>query len=126
MADLTLIQGEGKPLRLTYTDDVTGDAIPLTGAAMSFRMAHRLTNSVVVTKTDSDFNKAQAGNGIMDFSLSTTDTNLTPGLYFAEARAYFSSINNDLSQKFTIEIEAALHTLTGGTGLLDGKVTITA
>jgi len=125
MADLDIMQGEGKPLKLTYKNKITKQTADLTGAAMSFIVRSEPDGNEVIRKGDSDFNKALAGDGIITFSLSTEDTNIAPGLYYAQARAHSSSINSDLTDVYTIEIKKALFELDCGTSLLDGKVTVT-
>lgn len=124
MADLELMQGEAGPLKLTYTDKVTKEPKDLTGASMCFIVRAQPGGTEVIRKEDDEFNKGLAGDGIITFSLSTEDTNITPGLYYAQARAHLSSTNSDLTDLFTIEIEESLYELESATGLLDGKVTV--
>lgn len=126
MADITLQQGEGKPLQLTYTNSVTKKATDLTGASVSFIVRAMPGGTVVIKKSDDDFNKGLASDGIITFTLQTDETNITPGVYYAQARAHLSSANSDLSDKFTIKIEGSLFDLTYVACLLDGKVTITS
>lgn len=126
MADLNLKQGEGAPLQLTYTDKITKASKNLTGASMCFIVRTKPGGTEVIRKEDHDFNKALAGDGILTFSVTTEDTNIAPGEYYAQARAHLSSTNSDLTDVFTIEIEESLYELVSATGLFDGKVTVIA
>lgn len=126
MSDLQLHQGEGKPLQLTYKNTVTKKAVDLTGAAMSFVVRSSKGGEVLIAKLDSDFNKGLAGDGIITFSIAEDETEIPEGLYYAQARARLSSTNKDLTQIYEIEILPSLFSQTNVTGLLDGKVTVTA
>ena len=92
---------------------------------MSFIVMDVPGGTEVIRKEDDEFNKGLAGDGVITFALRTDETNITPGIYYAQARAHFSSINSDLTDRFTIEIEEALFDLDSVACLLDGKVTVT-
>ena len=104
MADLTLQKGEGKVITLTFTDD-DGDAVDVSEATMTFVLKQSFTSTALVTVEDASFDKTDAGDGVVTFPLSTTNTTQTAGLYLAQVKAAWSATNTDISQLFTIEIE---------------------
>lgn len=108
MADLTIMQGEGKTIPLTYTD-AAGDVVDLTGATLSFAMKKNYTATAVISKADADFtDRTEEADGIVRFTVTETETNITPGAYLAQAKAYWTATNSDLSLLMVVEVQPAL------------------
>lgn len=107
MADINIIQGEGKTIPLTFTDE-NGDAIDLSAATMSFKMALNLTDTAIISKTHSDFDMTDAADGIAYFDLSETETAIAVGAYLGQGKAYWSAINSDKTPPFIIVIDPAI------------------
>lgn len=107
MADITIIQGEGKTIPLTFVDE-DGDPVDLTSATMSFKLAANLTDTPLISKTHSDFDMTDAADGIAYFDVSTTETNIDTGAYIGQGKAHWSDTNSDKTRLFIIVVDPAI------------------
>ena len=108
MADLTIMQGEGKTIPLTYTDE-DGNAVDLTSATLSWVMKKSYSAAAVISKANADFtDRTEEADGIVKFTVTETQTNITPGAYLAQAKAYWTATNSDLSLLMVVEVQPAL------------------
>lgn len=107
MADITIIQGEGKTIPLTFVDE-DGDVVDLTSATMSFKLAKNLTEVALISKTHSDFDMTDAALGIAYFDVSTTETNIAVGAYLGQGNAHWTATNSDKTRLFIIVVDPAI------------------
>lgn len=115
MSYIIVKQGEAKTITFTITD-ADGVAVDVSAATLSFAMkGDRDDASVLVSKEDGDFGKAQAVSGIVTLPLDSDDTNqtiadgLTEKEFIGELKIAFSASNTDLSDDITIKINKAIH-----------------
>ena len=108
MTEIRLKQREAKTVRFTIKDS-TGAAVDLTGSVCSFQVVSRSDYQVkLITKSDGDFDKAEAGSGILGLPLSSTNLDLQEGTYDAELKIEFSSSNIDKSKTIRFVMEKAI------------------
>jgi len=107
--EISVKKGEAKTLKFTYTD-LSGDAVDVSGATFSFVVkSSKAETSYLIEKTDANFDKSGAENGIVSVILNETDLAQDPAVYFAEIRAHWSSDNSDLSKDIKLTIEQAVY-----------------
>lgn len=98
MVEIELKKGEAKTLTFTIKNRKTGEVIDVSSATQTFIVKSSKTDvSGIIEKTDSDFTKTNASNGIVSVTLSTTDTDMTAGTYIAELKTHFSGYMSDKS-----------------------------
>ena len=104
---VTLKQGEAKPLTLTVTEE--GQAVDLTSATL-FLGVKRYKSDAAYTfsKSDADFDKSQAAQGIVSVFLTASETNQEPGTYVGELKASFPGSVVDKSVDWLVLIEPAV------------------
>jgi hypothetical protein len=89
---LQIKQGEAKILTLTVTDENFLDA-DLSAATLVLGL--KLQKNQVgysLSKQDSDFDKTNAAQGVLNVFLNSTDTgNLAPGVYYVELEATWAA-----------------------------------
>jgi hypothetical protein len=109
MSDIVFKRKEGKWIVFTVTKNSV--AVDLTTTICSFVVKEDLDDIVyVIEKTDGDFDKSQAANGIIRVNISTTDSDITEKIYYSELKIIFTSgVNEDLSETLSFEIERAVH-----------------
>jgi hypothetical protein len=101
-------QGEAKEVQLLYKDE-DGDPVDLTGVSAAFRVkAEKADETYLIEKEDADFNKADVADGILKFTLTTTDTNQDPVSGVAEAEVSFSLNSKDLTDDIAFIISEAV------------------
>jgi len=105
---ITLKQKEAKTVKFTIKDEA-GNVVDVSGATLSFQVKKSKSDTTPkISKTDTDFDKAQAASGIVTVNLTTTDTNLDPGVYVAELKIEFTATNIDKSADIVFEIQQAV------------------
>ena len=97
-----LIQGEQKILKLTITDNVTKEAVNLTGCTFAFRMKPKTTGTNI-DKEDADFDKSEVLDGIVKVTLLTTDLAVVKS-YDCQLKITFPNDEIDKSRIFTINV----------------------
>ena len=100
-------RGEAK--HLTLTVQANGAAVNLTGADLLLGVKKTKADSeFVLSKADQDFNKTQAGVGIVSVFLSSSDLDREAGLYVAELKVEFPDGTVDKSLDLALVIEPAV------------------
>ena len=100
-------QGEAKHLTLTVT--MNGNAVDLSGADCFLGVKKsKVDSDFVLSKADENFNKAQAGDGIISVFLSSSDLNREAGLYVGELKVAFPDGTLDKSLDLAFIIEPAV------------------
>lgn len=106
---IVLKAGEAKTITLRLTDD--SGPVDLSSAEVFMGVKRLKSDSAYIfSKSDADFNKAQASQGILEVFLSSSDTNKTPGLYIGELKIDFggSPAVIEKTADFHIEIQSAV------------------
>ncbi|MBW1991558.1 MAG: BppU family phage baseplate upper protein [Deltaproteobacteria bacterium] len=100
-------RGEAKHLTLSVSQD--GSAVDLSGATLFLGVKKSKTDSgFVLSKTDGEFNKSQAGDGVVSVFLSESDLDQEAGLYVAELKVEFPDGTIDKSLDLALVIEPAV------------------
>jgi hypothetical protein len=105
---LELKQGEAKTLKFTVKNRSTGQIVPVNGATCTFGLRLQEGVANVVDIADGDFDKSEGLSGILRITLSSTDTNQTPGTYIGELKIVIDADNVDKSSDIMIKIKRAL------------------
>ena len=107
MADIALKKKEAKTLTFTVTDSA-GNPVDLSSTTLTFAVKSEITSSSTeFTKTDIDFDKTDAIDGIVTVILTTDDTDRT-GTFVGELKIAFSSTSIDKSANITVTIDEAV------------------
>lgn len=100
-------RGEAK--RLTLKVQANGAPVDLSGAELLLGVKKTKADSeFVLSKADGDFNKAQAGDGIVSVFLSSSDLDREAGLYVGELKVDFPDGTVDKSLDLALVIEPAV------------------
>jgi hypothetical protein len=103
MADLDLKVGEEKTITITYAD-----SLDVSGATLSFAAKRDLDDdNAIFTKVDGDFDKTNAGTGIVTFPMDDTDVT-EPMTLVGECTATFSGTSKDKTEHITIWVKKAV------------------
>jgi len=90
---IKLKKGEGRAIPFTIKQDSV--AFDVSGATITFKVKYKKSDTTaIITKSDSDIDKTESTNGIINITLNTTDTNITPKSYIAELEFEWT-INSD-------------------------------
>jgi hypothetical protein len=100
-------QGEAKHLTLSVQAD--GGPVNLGGADLLLGVKKTKGDSdFVLAKVDGDFEKSQAGDGIVSLFFSSAELNREAGLYVAELKIQFPDGTIDKSLDLALVIEPAV------------------
>jgi hypothetical protein len=100
-------QGEAKHLTLSVQTD--GRAVDLAGADLFLGVKKtKGDGDFVLAKGDGEFDKSQAGDGIVSLFFSSAELNREAGLYVAELKVQFPDGTVDKSLDLPLVIEAAV------------------
>lgn len=114
MANFEIKSGEGKVVTFTVTDS-NGAAVNLTdviGCTLTFAIHENKGDDALITKSNSDFDKTYAVDGIVSVLLTPTDTETTlgEGTYIGELKSAFSGNITDKSVDIDITVLPAVTT----------------
>lgn len=105
---ITVKAGEAKTIRFSIKDKF-GDGVDVSTATLAFDVEDKADRtSYIFQKTDGDFDKTQAGIGLVTVPVSATDTNQDPGKYTGELKITFSASNIDKSVDIDFVIERSV------------------
>lgn len=100
-------QGEAK--HLTLSVKMNGSAVDLAGADLFLGVKKtKIDTDFVLSKADGDFDKSQAGDGIVSVFFSKVDLEREAGLYVAELKVEFPDGTIDKSLDLALVIEPAV------------------
>ena len=103
---MTLKTKEQKTLSFNFKD-AEGAVIDLIGATFSM-VIEDSSGTEVITKSDTDFDKSLAVNGIAKVTLTSSDLDMTAGVYSLELKTIFPSGEVDKSTTFSVNLIQAL------------------
>jgi hypothetical protein len=107
---ITLKRKEAKRLKFVFTNE-EDEAQDVSAGEFYFRIkSDKDVTQPVVEKFDVDFDRTEAGDGIVRLPLSEDDLNLSPGTYIGEIKSILSTSPShiDKSEDITIIIEDSL------------------
>jgi hypothetical protein len=105
---LVIKQGEAKMISFTVTD-AQGAGVDLSGAALLLGVKKDKSDSdYTFSKTDQDFDKSQAVNGIVAINLAAADTNQPEATYIGELRCAWDGPVIKKSEDFFLQIKRAV------------------
>jgi len=88
---------EAKTLRFTIKDK-DGNVLDVSSTTLTFGVKRLKSDlAFIIEKDNTDFDKTQAVDGIVDVDLSADDLDHDDDLYVGELKTYFSSSNIDKS-----------------------------
>lgn len=106
----TYVAKRGEQFPIEIDCRLNGAIFDLTGATLTLAFKRTKADiAKVIEKLDASFNKAQAGQGIVSVVLTSTDLDLTPGIYVGEMKAEFPDSTLDKSEDIELTIEAAVN-----------------
>jgi hypothetical protein len=106
---IVCFRGEAKTWRFTITYATDGSAVDCSTATCAFAIKrHAKDTAALVTKSDSDFTKTLASDGILDLVLDSDDTDQTPASYVGQLDLTFSASHRDFSDLIAVEIKQAV------------------
>lgn len=104
---MELRQGEAKCIKFVITESRL--ALDVSAATLRFALkCSKLDTEYVFVKTDADFDKTEAGVGIVRVSLSSSDLDLSPTTYVGELEITFAVDNRDRSADIEIQIKRSV------------------
>jgi len=107
---IILKQGEAKPIQFTVTKKSDGSAVDLAGATLSLCIkANKTDTECLISKSDGDFDKTDASDGIVVVWLSATNTNQTPGPFYIGELRITDLPTIDKSYDFQLVIIRSVH-----------------
>jgi len=110
VADLpTLVFKEGEARSgVQFTIKQGGSAIDLSTATLAMSIREKVTDtSTIFDKSDSDFDKTDAADGIVTVNFSAANL-ATPGTYVADIKVRFSATDIRKTEQFHFVIQAAV------------------
>lgn len=110
MADLpTLVFKEGEARSgVQFTIKQDGSAINLSTATLTMSVRNKVTDaSTIFDKSDSDFDKTDAADGIVTVNFSAADL-ASPGTYVADIKIAFSVTDIRKTEQYRFIIENAV------------------
>ena len=106
--DIPFKRGEGRTVTFTITENST--ALDVSAATISFYVkAKKSDTTILITKSDSDFDKTDAGSGIIYCDFSSTDTDITPKSYIGELQLLWTENSKYKSKDFEVYIKEAVN-----------------
>ncbi len=108
MTTITMKQGEGKTLVFTVSD--ADGVIDVSSATLTYTIKIKKSSvSYVLQKDHADFDVTNAATGIVKCTLSETDTDLSPRLYYSELKVWFSTTSVEKSRDILFNLERAIN-----------------
>ena len=105
---LTIKSGEAKTITFTVKDTL-GTGVDLSGAALLLGVKKdKSEEEYTFSKTDQEFDKSQAANGIVSVNLSAADTNQPEATYIGELRCAWDGPVIKKSEDFFLQVKRAV------------------
>ena len=105
---LVIKQGEAKTITFTVRDAL-GTGVDLSGAALLLGVKKDKSEAdYIITKTDQDFDKSRAANGIVAVNLAAADTNQPEATYIGELKCAWTGPVIKKSDDFFLQIKKAV------------------
>jgi len=107
MKSYSVKRGEQIPIEIECR--LNGDIFDLSGATLSMVFKRNKSETAkAIEKVDNQFDKSQAGQGIIGVTLTSDDLDLTPRLYVGEIKATFPDATKDKSEDIELTVESAV------------------
>jgi hypothetical protein len=108
MEKMVIKQGEAKTVTFTVRDAL-GAGVDLSGAALLLGVKKdKSETDYTFAKTDQEFDKSQAANGIVSVNLSAADTNQLEATYIGELKCAWAGPVIKKSEDFFLQIKRAV------------------
>ena len=108
MEKIVIKQGEAKTVTFTVKDAL-GTGVDLSGAALLLGVKKDKSEAeYTFSKTDPEFDKSQAANGIVSVNLSATDTDQPEATYIGELKCSWTGPVIKKSEDFFLQIKRAV------------------
>jgi hypothetical protein len=108
MEKMVIKQGEAKTVTFTVKDSL-GTGVDLSGATLLLGVKKDKSEAeYTITKTDQDFDKSRAANGIVAINLAAEDTNQPEATYIGELRCAWTGPVIKKSEDFFLQIKKAV------------------
>jgi hypothetical protein len=105
---MVIKQGEAKTVTFTVKDGL-GTGVDLSGAALLLGVKKDKSEAeYTFSKTDPEFDKSQAANGIVSVNLSATDTDQPEATYIGELKCSWTGPVIKKSEDFFLQIKRAV------------------
>ena len=108
MEKIVIKQGEAKTVTFTVKDAL-GTGVDLSGAALLLGVKEDKSEAeYTFSKTDPEFDKSQAANGIVSVNLSAADTDQPEATYIGELNCAWTGPGIKKSEDFFLQIKRAV------------------
>jgi len=108
MEKIVIKQGEAKTVTFTVKDAL-GTGVDLSGAALLLGVKKDKSEAeYTFSKTDPEFDKSQAANGIVSVNLSAADTDQPEATYIGELKCSWTGPVIKKSEDFFLQIKRAV------------------
>jgi hypothetical protein len=108
MEKIVIKQGEAKTVTFTVKDAL-GTGVDLSGAALLLGVKKDKSEAeYTFSKTDPEFDKSQAANGIVSVNLSAADTDQPEATYIGELKCSWTGPVIKKSEDFFLHIKRAV------------------
>jgi len=108
MEKMVIKQGEAKTVTFTVKDAL-GTGVDLSGAALLLGVKKDKSEAeYTFSKTDPEFDKSQAANGIVSVNLSAADTDQPEATYIGELKCSWTGPVIKKSEDFFLQIKRAV------------------
>lgn len=108
MEKIVFKQGEAKTVTFTVKDTL-GNGVDLSGATLLLGVKKDKSEAdYVFSKTDQEFERSQAANGIVSVNLTAVDTNQPEATYIGELRCAWDGPVIKKSEDFFLQINRAV------------------
>lgn len=108
MEKIVIKQGEAKTVTFTVKDAL-GTGVDLSGAALLLGVKKDKSEAeYTFSKTDPEFDKSQAANGIVSVNLSAADTDQPEATYIGELNCAWTGPVIKKSEDFFLQIKRAV------------------
>ena len=108
MEKIVIKQGEAKTVTFTVKDAL-GTGVDLSGAALLLGVKKDKSEAeYTFSKTDPEFDKSQAANGVVSVNLSAADTDQPEATYIGELKCSWTGPVIKKSEDFFLQIKRAV------------------
>lgn len=109
MSSIDIKTGEGKWVRFTITQD--GAIVNCSAATFTFGLKKQWNDTeYIIEKTDTDFDKSEAANGIVSINITATESSsLDLGTHVGELKIIFTADEDvDKSEIFNVNVKRSV------------------
>ena len=108
MANTEVSRKRGDAFDITFTYTTGGVAIDVSADTFTFAVKKKISDATeVISKADGVFDKTNAATGIVVVNITTTDSDITPGKYYAEVKKATNATSTVRSDRIDFVIREA-------------------